>query len=148
LTPSLRLKVISDGAFSFSGLKDIVIPATIRIVEKSAFSSCDSLKELHWARGSKVKVIEEEAFENTLLKNLEIPGSLQYIGARICPATTELLLTRSSAMMPMFQEWKALFVVNRNEVMGRRTGDEMEDGDEGEDGEEGESESRKRCMVM
>jgi hypothetical protein len=57
------------------------------------------------------------------------------------PATTELLLTRES-MIPKFETWKELFVANRNHVMGRRTGHEMEEG------EEGKSESRTRCAVI
>jgi hypothetical protein len=103
--------------------------------------------ELLWTEGSKVKVIEEEAFEDTQLKKLVIPGSLHYIGARMCPSTTELLLTRES-MIPKFETWKTSFLLNRNHVMVTRTGHEMEDGEDGEDGEERESESRKRCAVI
>jgi hypothetical protein len=144
LTPNVRLKVIPEETFSFSGLVSIIIPATIRIVEKWALYSCYSLTELLWAEGSKVEVIEEEAFEHTHLNKMEIPGSLQYIGARMCPATTELLLTKES-MIPKFETWKVLFVMNRNHVMGTRTGHEIEDGEEEE---EGGSESTWRCSVM
>jgi hypothetical protein len=117
----------------------IVIPATVRIVKKRAFYCCHSLIELQWDQGSKVEVIEREAFENTQLNELVIPRSLQYIGARICPATTDLLLTRES-MIPMFEEWKTLFLRNRNHVMGKRTGHEMENEEEGEEGEDEEDE--------
>jgi hypothetical protein len=156
LTPNVRLKVIPEEMFSFSGLTSIVIPATIRIVEKRAFYSCDSLTDLLWAEGSKVQVIEEESFEKTKLKKLVILGSLQYIGARICPATTDLLLTRG-AMMPIFEEWRASFVLNRDDVMGARTGHEMEDGGECEaklagheiDGErKGGTKSSKCCTLL
>jgi hypothetical protein len=150
LRPNIRLKVIPEEAFSFSGLISIVIPANIRIVEKRAFYYCYSLTEVLWAEGSQVKVIEEEAFAYTQLKKLEISGSLQYIAARMCPATTELLLTTKSRI-PKFERWKVLFLLNRNEMMGTRTGYEMEDGENGEDredGEDGESESRKRCAVI
>jgi hypothetical protein len=93
------------------------MPATIRIIEKWAFYSCRSLTEVLSAEGSQVQVIEKEAFEHPWLKKLEIPGSLQYIGARMCPATTELLLTRESKI-PMFENWKMLFLMNRNHEMG------------------------------
>jgi hypothetical protein len=139
LTSNVGLKVIPELAFWLSGLISIVIPATIRIIEKLAFFASKSLTELMWAQGSQIKVIEEEAFEKTQLTKLVIPGSLQYIGARICPATTELLLT-SSSTIPMFEEWRALFVLNRDHVMGTRTGHEMEEGEEGENSEEGEDE--------
>jgi hypothetical protein len=79
-----------------------------------------------WAEGSEVKVIAEEAFEDTDLKKLMIPGSLQYIGSRICPSTTELMLT-SESRIPKFEQWKASFLVNRHQVMGLRTGHEMEE---------------------
>jgi hypothetical protein len=62
-------------------------------------------------------VIEEEAFEHTQLKKLVILGSLQYIGVRMCPSKTELLLTRESKITK-FEKWKASFMINRNEVMG------------------------------
>jgi hypothetical protein len=92
---------------------------------------------LLWPEGSEVKVIEEEAFDDTQLKRWVIPGSLQYIGARMCPSTTELLLTRESSIS-MFEKWKASFMVNRNEVMGTRTGHEIEEGDRegGKDGQD------------
>jgi hypothetical protein len=141
LTPSVKLRIIPERAFSFSGLISIVIPATIRIVENRAFYYCRSLTELLWAEGSKVKKIEQEAFECTQLKRLEIPGSLQYIGVRVCPTTTELLLTKES-MMPKFETWKASFLLNRNYVMGKRTGYEIEEG------KQSGSESRKCCAVI
>jgi hypothetical protein len=122
-------------------LTSIVIPATVRIVEKRAFFYCDSLTEVVWAERSKIQVIEEESFEKTKLKRLIIPGSLQYIRPRICPTTTDLLLTRES-MIPKFETWKALFLLNRNQVMGTRTGHEMED-DEESGGNENEGEDRK-----
>jgi hypothetical protein len=75
--------------------------------------------ELQWTQGSKVEVIEKEAFESTQLKKLVIPGSLQYIGARMCPSTTELLLTKESSI-PKFEKWKASLMANRWYVMGTR----------------------------
>jgi hypothetical protein len=135
LTLSVGLKVIPEEAFSFSSLISIVIPATIRIVEKRAFYCCDSLTEVLWAGESEVEVIEEEAFENTQLNQLELPGSLEYIGARMCPARTELLLTKDSANR-RFKKWKVSFLQNRNHVMGTRRRNEDE------------SESEKRCAVM
>jgi hypothetical protein len=59
LTPSVRLTVIAEEAFRCSGLLSIIIPATVRIIAKRAFYDCYSLKELQWAEGSQVKVIEK-----------------------------------------------------------------------------------------
>jgi hypothetical protein len=129
------LKVIPEKAFSFSSLISIVIPATIRIIEKRAFYSCNSLTEVLWAERSKIKVIEEEAFEDMQLNKLEIPGSLEYIGARMCPARTELLLTKKSTNQ-RFETWKVSFLENRDHVMGTRRR------------KEDESESGKPCEVM
>jgi hypothetical protein len=126
LMASLGLKIIPEEAFRSSGLISIIIPSTVRIVEKRAFYCCFSLTELLWAEGSQVKVIAEEAFEATRLKQLVIPGSLQYIGARVCHGTTEVLLTKDSRI-PKIERWKASFMINRNEVMGTLTGNEIED---------------------
>jgi hypothetical protein len=104
-------------------------------VEKRAFYCCDSLTEVLWAEGSEIEVIEEEAFEDTQLNKLELPGSLEYIGARMCPARTELLLTKQSANRRL-QKWKAEFLQNRYHVLGTRKR------------KEGESESGTPCAVM
>jgi hypothetical protein len=91
-------------------------------------------------------VIEEEAFEETKLKKLVIPGSLQYIGARMCPRTTELLLTRDPRI-PKFQKWKASFMLNQNVVMGILTGHEVKEeyGEDGKAREEGKSEKEGKA---
>jgi hypothetical protein len=64
----------------------------------------------------------------------------------MCPSTTELLLKKES-MIPEFEKWKGLFMFNRNEVMGIRTGHEMEEEDE-QDGKDGGTKSSKRCGVL
>jgi hypothetical protein len=84
-------------------------------------------------------MIEEEAFEETRLKELVIRRSLQYIGGRMCPSTTALLLTRESRI-PKFEKWKAAFMINRNEVMGTRKRHEGEDEEDGKEGECGKDE--------
>jgi hypothetical protein len=136
-------------------LISIVIPAIVEIVEKRAFFFCHSFTDLHWAEGSQIKVIEEEAFEDTDVKKLIIPGSLEYIGARMCPSTTELLLTKESSIRK-FEKWRASFMVSRNEVMGTRPGHEMEDEDDedeedrkdGRDGTNGGVQSSKSCALL
>jgi hypothetical protein len=45
--------------------------------------------------------------------------SAKRIGEKMCPATTEQLLTRE-LRTPMFQEWEASFGVNCHHVMGKR----------------------------
>jgi hypothetical protein len=79
-----------------------------------------------WAEGTQVKVIDEEAFEDTQLNELMISWTLQYIGSLICLSKMELLLTRESRMRK-FEEWKTLFVVSGNEMMGKLTAHEMEE---------------------
>jgi hypothetical protein len=153
LMRNVRLTVIAEEAFSHSGLRAIVIPVTVRIIEKRAFYDCFCLTELQWAEGSEVEVLEEEAFERTNLSAFEIRGSLQYIGARICPGATRLLLPKESTKR-MFGEWMALFVHNRDVVMGTRPGCELADGtdrehgDKEKDGQEDESKSSKCCTLL
>jgi hypothetical protein len=125
LPPPVGLKIIPEEAFRDSGLIFIVIPATVRVLEKRAFYCCHSFTELQWAEGIQIEVIEEEAFESTKLKKLMIPGSLQYIGARMCPSKTELLLMIESKTSK-FETWKRSFMQNRSEVMGRELEEEKE----------------------
>jgi hypothetical protein len=64
-------------------------------------------------------VIKRQAFQNTQLKELVIPESLQYIEARMHPSTVELLLT-SKSTISKFQKWKVLVLIDRNTVMKTR----------------------------
>ena len=57
------------------------VPASVRVIAASAFSSCTELLELRFAEGSVCEVIENGAFAYCQnLRRLELPASLRKIG--------------------------------------------------------------------
>ena len=77
------LEEIEQGAFSnCTSLKNVTIPAQLKILGKYAFSDCTNLATVNFENNSQLKRIEQGAFSDcSALKNLSIPLSVEYIGA-------------------------------------------------------------------
>ena len=74
-----NLKKIGGGAFCGSGIKAIVIPKKVTVIEYSVFYGCENLKEVELK--GKVTKIKELAFYNTpKLKKIIIRNGLEKIG--------------------------------------------------------------------
>lgn len=70
---------ITDGAFSNTKLKSIVIPDSVTYIGSQAFLECTSLSAVYLGTG--LTHIGDQAFYNTTaLKNIVIPESVTYIG--------------------------------------------------------------------
>ena len=63
-----------------SGFKEIQIPASVRIIGKSAFEECKNLKSVIFAEGTQLRKIEENAFRKSGLTEVQIPTSVRIIG--------------------------------------------------------------------
>ncbi len=96
------LEIIGNNAFTQSALTSVTIPATVKRVEDyafydctelveavlhaeyigvSAFSYCESLKDLTLGEG--IKEIGDSAFYNTIVSKISLPDSLVRIGERV-----------------------------------------------------------------
>jgi hypothetical protein len=104
-------------AFSVCGVASILIPRAVKVVEQRCFYSCESLREVLWNKETHLAMIEEEAFEATGITKFVLPAGLVLLGARFCPATTQLFITKGSRVA-LFQEWRAQYIQNRNRVFG------------------------------
>ena len=57
-----KLKTIEEGAFFYSALTSIEIPASVETIGESAIAACSSLSTITFEKGSKLKTIGSDAF--------------------------------------------------------------------------------------
>lgn len=115
----IGLQTIGARAFTYSGIKQVTIPANVRTIEENAFSGCEELTNLTiqtvllkeiskgvWDNCTKLTTIDlsatqinkigENAFYGcTALKTVKLPQILQEIGATAfagCTAMTEFTI--------------------------------------------------------
>ncbi len=70
---------LGDACFAFSGIEQITIPSLIDTVSESCFAGCSALS--HVVMPGQLVSIEGGAFyETPLLKEIDIPASVQFIG--------------------------------------------------------------------
>ena len=76
------LTTIVKEMFYNSKLKTVVIPASVETIESLAFSGCESLATVTFAKGSQLKTIGSRAFMDCIaLTSIEIPASVETIEA-------------------------------------------------------------------
>lgn len=68
------------GVFCYSGLESVVLPRTLRLVGKDAFSSCKALKTVTFAEG--LQVIGRYAFSGCAIEVAAFPASVEEIQER------------------------------------------------------------------
>ncbi|HOD93866.1 MAG TPA: leucine-rich repeat domain-containing protein [Clostridia bacterium] len=68
---------IGEDAFRGKDLYGVIVPDTVRIIEKSAFEWC-FLREL--TLGNNIVTINDNAFYNCYIDNLVLPSNVKYIG--------------------------------------------------------------------
>ena len=73
-----KLVTIEEGAFAYSKLTSIKIPASVEFIENDAFMG-SSLQSITFEKGSKLKTIGEFALRQTALTSIEIPASVETI---------------------------------------------------------------------
>jgi hypothetical protein len=78
--PGCQVTVIAESAFSKSGLKSIVIPASVIALRKESFLKCNSLESVVFESGAHLERIEKSALSWTLLHSIVIPSSVRVLG--------------------------------------------------------------------
>ena len=71
------LEVIPETCFWQSGLEEIKIPESVKVIERGAFSECKSLKTI--SLPPNLQTIGEFCFQKSGLTNLTIPDSVKKI---------------------------------------------------------------------
>lgn len=72
---------IEGYAFAHTVLVDITLPESVRILRERCFYHCEDLESVTLNAG--LEVIEERAFSDTALRAIELPASIQFIGAHL-----------------------------------------------------------------
>ena len=85
-----NLVTIGEGAFAYSELTSIEIPASVVAIGDQAFYRCPSLQSITFEKGSKLKTIGKGAFVNSPLTSVEIPASVENIGESAIGACSSL----------------------------------------------------------
>jgi hypothetical protein len=79
------LQRIEESAFAGTGLKSIVLPASVQILGRSCFRGVRSLVTIRFECESKLVRIEELAFAGSGLKQIVLPHSVEFIdGSAFC----------------------------------------------------------------
>ncbi len=74
---------IQAEAFAYSKLTSVTIPANVTFIGRSAFAHSD-IRTLTFAKGSRLSVMEQYAFEGTaLLSSVALPASLKTMGTGV-----------------------------------------------------------------
>ncbi len=93
-------ETIGASAFAESEkLTEIIIPAAVKTIDRSAFRDCAALSTVSYAEGSLLEVIGESAFSACVaLKSIEIPENVTEIRARAFSYCTSLEQIRFNAI--------------------------------------------------
>lgn len=71
---------IATACFSSSNLASILIPASVILISRQAFSSCERLKRIRFDKNSRLREIKSEAFYGcVLIKKINFPASLELL---------------------------------------------------------------------
>lgn len=91
-----RVNAINEDAFTGSDIEGVVIPRSVRVIGKRAFSECKSLSAVGFYE-SELK-IEDYAFYGSGIVNLKLPFGVSYIGSDAfsnCTRLTEVSIPSS-----------------------------------------------------
>lgn len=95
-------EMISYGCFRGSSLVSVTIPASVTIISKSSFESCNKLEQIHFAKNSKLRAIKYLAFYNcTKIKKVVFPKSpkaLGFIAFEKCESLEKVIVQKDSQL--------------------------------------------------
>lgn len=84
--------VVGIGKYAFSSyskVRSVIIPKSIKVIDSFAFSYCDYLRYIEFESGSELRMINDYAFNNCkVLSKIDVPASVEKIGYRAfstCP---------------------------------------------------------------
>ena len=79
--PESRLEKIGSNCFSWSKIKNIVVPKSVKEVQNGAFFECQNLREVVFEKESRLAALGELAFQNCDdLTKITLPDELKSTG--------------------------------------------------------------------
>ena len=107
--------------FFFNGIQEIIIPNTVKIIEKYAFYNCENLKSVQISTG--IEAIHECSFmNNSSLLEITIPDTVTKIGTNLFSGCTSLTNVKLPSTIPaieqgMFQNCTSLTAIELPETV-------------------------------
>jgi hypothetical protein len=74
-----KLLRIEKGAFRETGLREIVIPTSVKVLGEGCFARCKSLKFVRFESDSKLVRIRKGAFRESGLREIVIPAAVEVL---------------------------------------------------------------------
>ena len=74
------LEEVDVGLFQNSRLKKVVIPSSVRMLGRAAFSNCQQLDDVVFEPGSRLESIGDNCFSCCCFERISLPGSVRSIG--------------------------------------------------------------------
>lgn len=95
------VRIIGNYSFLLTGLRSVVIPASVYEIANSAFSCCYNLQSILFKGKSSLKTIGKSAFNECKLKSIIFPSSLETIGKysfKRCQQLCSISFTKDSKL--------------------------------------------------
>ena len=73
------LEVIGEGWFADSASERVLVPASVKKIEKCAFACCERLRHIDFANGNQLEEIGEHCFYDSALESVQIPSRVKVI---------------------------------------------------------------------
>ena len=107
------LDVVGEDWFRGTGIRKLVVPASVAVLGARAFQGCRRLRELVFEPGSRLEYVNERCFEGCALREVLFPRSLRVIDAMAFLDCRELAAV-------CFEEGSQLGVAGFNAFHGTR----------------------------
>lgn len=59
------LEELNNSCFAYSGISEILVPKSVKIIAFEAFSQCKDLKKVVFEEGSLLEIVKDGAFSGT-----------------------------------------------------------------------------------
>ena len=73
------LEVVGDSWFVDSGVEEVIVPASVREIQKCAFACCEKLRSVEFVGESQLQSMGEYCFYNCGLTSITIPAGVAVI---------------------------------------------------------------------
>ena len=122
------IKIIGPNSFNFSHIREINIPSNVTKICRAAFSSCFKIHKVNFDVDSKLQIIDNYAFNNSSIKSIVIPNSVEIIGEYAFPNKLQQIEIKKDSKLQKFDEFafsetqiKSIFIPSYTKIIDKYT---------------------------